>query len=234
MNVGLYRSAAALQTQQTRIDSIARNLANLSTAGYKRGTAAVSQFEVPGSHGKQQGVAIDIATDFTQGDLTRTGRTFDFALVGGGFFGAEAPEGEVYTRDGTFRLSPEGVLLTAEGYPVAWTSIDRQIDPAQADLVKVDQDGNVRQGLEQVGRLKVIDFEDNQRLIEGSSGYWRAPADLAEATATAQVHQGAIEDSNSTGIGEMVDMIATQRQFDSMARAMKSIQDSYSRLTRPV
>jgi len=98
--------------------------------------------------------------------------------------------------------------------------------------VKVDLDGTVRQGLVEIGRLRVVNYEDNQELVIDTNGCWSAPGNLPEATATAEVHQGAIEDSNATGVGEMIEMITAQRQFDSLARAMKSIQDSYSRLTR--
>ncbi len=233
MNVGLFRGAASLHAHQQQIESIARNLTNLSTVGYKRETSAVRQFEVPGSQGSKRGVGAEVTVDFSQGDLRRTGEVYDVALLGGGFFGVEGPAGEVYTRDGSFKLAPDGVLLTAESYPVAWTALNRQIDP-RGPSPMIDGDGNVRQGGADVGRLKIVDFEDNQRLISDGNGYWTAPADLKEATATATVHQGALEESNSTGVVEMVDMILVQRQFESMAQTMKSIQESYRRLTRPV
>ena len=233
MNVGLFRGAASLHAQQRQIESIARNLTNLSTVGYKRETSAVRQFEVPGSHGSRRAVGAETAIDFSQGDLRRTGEVYDVALLGGGFFGVEGPEGEIYTRDGSFKLAPDGVLLTAESYPVAWTALNRQIDP-RGPSPTIDGDGNVRQGAEDVGRLKIVDFEDDQRLVSNGGGYWIAPADLKEATATATVHQGALEESNSSGIAEMVEMIVVQRQFESMAQTMKSIQESYRRLTRPI
>jgi flagellar basal-body rod protein FlgF len=231
MDTGLYRSAASLHTRQQQLDSIARNLANLSTVGYKRGASAT--FELSDRGGERRSIATETEVDFSQGSLRRTGRNLDVALLGEGFFGAESPRGEVYTRDGSFRLSPEGVLLTGDGFPVAWTTLNRQIDPAGLP-VTIDGDGTARQGFEEIGRLKVVNFEDPQRLTLGEHGYWNAPADLPEATATAVVNQGALEESNATGMEEMVSMINVQRQFDTVARAMKSIQDSYRRLTRPM
>jgi len=82
--------------------------------------------------------------------------------------------------------------------------------------------------------LKIVNFEDKQRLRPDGHGNWIAHPKLKEATATATVHQGAIEDSNAQGIVEMIEMISVQRQFDSMAQAMKSVEESYRRLTRPM
>ncbi|MEW6073614.1 MAG: flagellar hook basal-body protein [Planctomycetota bacterium] len=233
MNVGLYRGAGALHAQQSRLEAIARNLANLSTVGYKRETEALRQHVVPGRGGERRGVVIERTVDFSQGDLRRTGLPYDLALYGEGFFAVEGPDGEMYTRDGSFRLGPDGTLLTAEGHPVAWAELQRPIDPQSAHPPVVDGDGTVRQGGGDIGRLRIVDFADDQKLRPDGQGYWHAPADLSEATATAMVHQGALEESNATGIEEMIEMIGVQRQFDSVARAMKSIQESYSRLTRP-
>lgn len=231
MDAGLFKGAASLHARQKQIDSIARNLAHLSTVGYKRSTSAT--FEVSGPRGQQKRIATESITDFSQGNLRRTGERLDFALFGDGFFAVEGQQGEVYTRDGSFRVSAEGTLLSADGLPVAWTTLNRQIDPTGLPVV-ADPDGVVRQGVEEIGRLRVVNFEDHQQLTRGELGYWEAPADLKEATSTAVVNQGALEESNTTGMAEMVNMISAQREFDTVARAMKSIQESYRRLTRPM
>jgi flagellar basal body rod protein FlgG len=233
MTVGLFRGAASLRAHQIQVESIARNLSNLSTVGFKRETSGLRQFNVQGTYGNKRGVGNESAFDFTQGDLRRTGQTYDLALMGEGFFAIEGPVGEVYTRDGSFRLGPDGSLLTSEGHAVAWDAFIRQIDPRGMPPV-IDGDGTVRQGVEELGTLRIVNFEDNQKLRPDGYGHWIAPTNLPEATATATVHQGALEESNSAGIVEMIEMISIQRQFDSMAQAMKSVEESYRRLTRPM
>jgi len=231
MNVGLYRGAVAMQLQMRRLDSISSNLANLGVSGYKRVGDASRSFEVQGPHGRVWGQQADRSVDFAQGSLERTGRHLDLALQGPGFFAVEAPEGERYTRDGEFQLTPDGNLVTTQGWPVAWDVRDGLIDPT-AEPLAIDADGNVRQGLNEIGRLRVVDFEDQQALLPGGRGTWRAPAGLAEATAEGAVHQDALEESNATAVSEMVAMVETQRQFDVLSRTVAAIQELDQRLMR--
>jgi flagellar basal-body rod protein FlgF len=232
MSVGLHRSAIAMVGLERELDGISTNLANLGTVGFKRGRSAFHEFSVPRQTGDVRGVAIRTDVDFSQGDLERTGRDLDFALLGDGFFAVEGAAGEVYTRVGEFHLTPEGVLVTADGLPVNWRSKPTAIDVA-GERLTVESDGTVRQGSAELGRLRIVDFADRQRLRRDGQGHWVAPADLRQSTATAAVHQYALETSNGNGIEEMVAMIGVQRAFESVARVVSSIEESYRRLTRP-
>ena len=105
--------------QQKRIESIAANLANANTAGFKR-RLTTTHGNMVGRPGAQQvGIVVKSANDFAQGSLQRTGQELDMAFQGPGFFTVEGPEGEIFTRDGEFHLNGEGILVTPEGYPVA-------------------------------------------------------------------------------------------------------------------
>ena len=179
-----------------------------------------------------RGLATENHVDFSQGELSRTGRALDLALDGEGFFAIDTPDGEVYTREGSFRLTPDGTLVSEEGLPVAWDSLSGSIDPTGFP-VEVDGEGTVRQGVDEIGRLRIANFADSSRLSLNADGYWQAPPRLAEAAHSATVHQGALEDSNASGVEELVAMISVQRSFESVARVMSKIEDSYSRLTRP-
>ena len=232
MNVGLYRSAVAMAAQQRRLDSIAANLANLGTVGYKRGVTASQEVEVQRPRGKVRGVSTRAEVDFAQGNLQRTGREHDFGLFGEGFFAVESPAGEVYTRDGSFHLTEAGVLVTEDGFSVAWDELRGAIEPVGFPLV-VDEEGNVRQGVQDIGRLRVVDFEDPRALLKDHLGYWNAPSGLRERAPAARVHQYALEDSNAQGVEEMVDMIGVQRSFEAVARVFEAIDQTYERLTRP-
>lgn len=232
MNVGLYRSAVAMSAQQRRLDAIAANLSNLGTVGFKRGVTSTHEVEVQRERGPVRGVVTRSEVDFAQGNLQRTGRDLDVALYGEGFFAVEAPSGEVYTRDGSFHLTEEGVLVTEEGFAVAWDELHGAIDPV-GQPIAIDEQGNVRQGLEEIGRLRVVDFEEKRALAQDRLGFWRAPRGAREALPNAAVHQFALEDSNANGVEEMVAMIGVQRSFEVVAKALSAIDESYQRLTRP-
>lgn len=231
MGNGLYRAAIAMVSQQKRLESISVNLANLSTTGYKRTSSSTAQFSVQSPEGEKTGLAIESQTDFSQGNLDRTGRDLDLALFGDGFFALEGPEGEVYTRAGDFKVTSDGVLVSQEDYPVAWRSRGGAIDPT-GEPVTVDGDGVMRQGNQTLGQLKLVDFKDRTQLVQTGSSIWSAPKGLEEATPTASVHQYALESSNATGMEEIIEMIAVQRSFQSVGNLIRTIQESYQRLTR--
>jgi flagellar basal body rod protein FlgG len=232
MNVGLYRSAVAMVTQAKRLETVAANLANLSTVGFKRGASATHQFEVQRGKRTVRGLQVESKVDFSQGNLQRTGRDLDMGLFGEGFFAVETPRGEEYTRDGSFHLTVEGVLVTEDGFAVAWDRVSGNIDTT-GDPVYVDQEGNVSQSKARIGRLRIVDFLDKSKLTHSPSGLWQAPAGLAEAAPAARVHQYSLEESNANGMAEMISMIEIQRAFESTAKVVSSIEQSYRRLTRP-
>jgi len=233
VNVGLYRSAVAMAAQQRRLDSVSSNLANVGTVGFKRSVTASHEVEVKRPRGAVRGVSTLAEVDFAQGNLQRTGRELDLALFGSGFFGVEGPDGEVYTRDGSFQMSEAGVLVTEEGMPLAWDEFRGAIDPVGAPLV-IDQTGGVRQGVQDIGRLRVVDFPNKALLTRESHGFWKAPRNVLPARSDAQVHQYSLEDSNAIGMGEMVDMIGIQRSFEAVARVFEAIDRTYERLTRSI
>ncbi len=222
----------ALVGLERELDGLSTNLANLGTVGYKRGRSAFHEFSVPRQSGDVRGVVIRTNVDFSQGDLERTGRDLDLALLGEGFFAVEGPAGEVYTRVGDFHLTPQGVLVAEDGRPVNWQRRPVAIDP-EGERLTIESDGTVRQGSTELGRLRIVDFADRQRLTRDAAGYWVAPPEARQAVPTAAVHQYALEGSNGNGIEEMVAMIGVQRAFESVARVVSSIEESYRRLTRP-
>ncbi|MEQ1893633.1 MAG: flagellar hook basal-body protein [Planctomycetota bacterium] len=232
VNVGLYRSAVAMSAQQRRLDSIAANLANIGTVGFKRGVTAAHEVEVERPRGKVRGVTTLAEVDFAQGNLLRTGREHDLALFGDGFFAIDSPEGEVYSRDGSFHLTEAGVLVSEEGSPIAWDNLQGSIDPVGLPL-KIDEEGNVRQGVQDIGRLRIVAFDDNHALTKDARGYWVAPPGTRPGQSEARVNQFALEDSNANGVEEMVAMIGVQRSFEVVARVFEAIDKTYERLTRP-
>jgi flagellar basal-body rod protein FlgF len=217
---------------QKRMDSIAANLANVSTPAFKRLTTATRSFMLTTDQAKVPTIALEQQIDFSQGELERTGNPTDLALMGNGFFAVDAPSGEIYTRNGSFRLNEEGVLLTSDGYPVVWEGSRGQLDPVGAQIM-IDSSGTITQGEKKAGQIKIVDFEDPARLTVGRRSYYIAPPRLARTEASAQVHQGAIERSNVSAVDELVSMIQTQRSFEVASNLMRSIDQTYRRLVQP-
>lgn len=235
MTTGLHKAAIAMTGLERRLTTISENLANVSSPGFKRGLQVGESF---GTQLNKQagGKAIEPKagghTDFTQGELVRTGELNDLALFGEGFFVIEGPEGELLTRNGSFSVNEQGVLVNNEGFQVAWEERPTNITPVGEAPLKVNAQGEVFQGADKLGKLRIVDFEDKQMLEPSAEGYFEAPRRAKEIPSTAVVHQGTLEASNAIGIKEMVGMIEVQRSFEQMARLVSTINESYSRLTR--
>jgi len=212
---------------ERRLEMVAQNLANASSGGYKRRTSFTEVLEA--KDGKASDIVIRTGVDFSQGNLKATQNATDLAIHGEGFFAVEGDNGEVYTRDGRFHVDSEGSLLTTDGFPVAWEHFSSRIDP-QGQSVYVNSDGNIRQGKQEIGKLRVANFSDPQQLVLDSKGYWNAPAGLPETAHTAIVRQGYLELSNAEPMVELIELIELQRSYESAANAVRSIDQGYRRL----
>ena len=243
----LYVAKTGLEAEQTRMDVIANNLANVNTSGFK-GSRAVFQdllyqnLTQPGAQssqstqypsGQQLGTGVrPVSTErlMTQGNLTQTGNSLDVAINGQGFFQVLEPNGTIaYTRDGTFQLNNQGQLVTANGYLVQPTVTI----PASAQSVTIGNDGTVSVTLpgqaapQQVGALQLASFVnptglqsigDNLYLQTGSSG---APnTGQPTLNGLGSVRQGYLESSNVNVVAELVDMISTQRAYEVNSKAV--------------
>lgn len=226
---GVSSGVAAMALSQRRLDTVANNLANLSKTAFKREISFVQALTAANGRGRE--LSVSTRVDFSQGDLMRTENPWDLALDGEGFFAAEGENGEVYTREGSFFVGENGTLLTQTGQPVAWDEQRGAIDP-QGESIQVDSEGTVSQDGRDIGRLRIVAFRDNARLVQGPAGYWRAPLTLRETAHTATVRQGHLEGSNVSPIEEMVAMISLQRSFESASNVLGLIGDTYRRLSR--
>lgn len=229
MDSGLFSGVEAMRAGERQLDAIAANLANLDSPAYKRQNTVTHAFDIGVGEHRQRTVRTETSTDFSQGEIARTGNALDLALEGDGFFVVETPTGEAYTRDGAFHIDENGVLQSASGSAVAWDGARGRIEPI-GDPVTIDATGVVRQGVNQLGKLRVVDFADKHALSIDREGYFHAPRGQSPTTPTATVHQGAVEKSNSTSIDELVAMIRVQRGFESASSLVKSIEQSYRRL----
>ena len=229
MDTGLYHAVAAMRAGEKRLESIAHNLANVSTRGYKRETSFAHALNVGRSRNPQ--VVAGAATDPTQGVLESTGNPLDLALEGSGYFVVETPSGRAYARDGSFRLDNTGALVTQDGFPVAWKNGRGALRVAEEPAV-VDAEGRVRQGETAVGQLEIVDV-DPTKLVPTVDGRWSAPPGVREAPSKASVRQASLERSNVEAMDELVALVVVQRSFENAASTLKAIEQSYRRLNQP-
>ena len=232
MDNGLQSGVQALGASQKRMECIAANLANLQAPGYKRLNSFTHVIESVRQGRKSGTIETQSEIDFSQGQIDPTGNPLDVALDGDGFLALETPTGEAYTRNGRFHLDAQGVLLNEDGFAVAWEAGQGRFQTVGLEIT-IDASGAVRQGPNELGRLKLVDFADRSKLKLDAKGHFRAARDAQPATPTAEVRGGALERSNTESIDELVAMIRVQRSFESATSVIKSIDQSYKRLNAP-
>lgn len=248
-----------MQAQQTQLDVISHNLANVSTSGFKRGTAIfedliyqnlrqvgaenAEQAQLP--TGLQIGLGVrTVATarTYTQGSLQQTGNTLDVAINGDGFFQIEMPDGTTaYTRDGTFKLTAQGQLVTSSGYPV----LGGVTVPADARSVTIGTDGVVsvvagnNPQPQQAGVIELASFVNPAGLEpRGQNLFTQTPASgdpivgQPGAEGLGPVLQGYLESSNVNVVQELVTMIQTQRAYELNSKAIQTSDQMLQRLTQ--
>jgi flagellar basal-body rod protein FlgF len=219
-------SLAAISTQY---EATAHNLANANTTGYKRLVVALAAAPAaPGLEGLPTpgGVAVVIektAVDFSQGNLIRTERPLDMALTGKGFFVLETPDGPLYTRNGTFQTNAQGQLVDSAGRTVAGEGGPIIIPlKGAARSLSVSSDGRISAGGVQIGKLRLVEFDDPQVLVPVGQSAFRAPAGVTPpAAAKTTVQQGFQESSNVSAVDELVNLITATRLYEAN---LKSVQ----------
>jgi flagellar basal-body rod protein FlgF len=231
--------SSSLSGLKQEFNTIAQNMANVETVGYKRRCNTFSRtLAAQGAGSKAEvgdGVDLESVLDFTQGNPIETGRSLDFALDGKGFFVVETPEGPLYTRNGMFRLNSNGQMVDTAGRIVAGESGPITIPPnVGLSQISVGSDGSISAAGAALGKFRLVDFgEGEKELQQAGTNCFQAPADAKPSAATnLTVRQGFEESSNVQMVEELVDMIMVSRlyeanmQFVSLRRdASKSIID---------
>lgn len=249
MMKGLYTAATGMKVQQTNVDVIANNLANVNTNGYKKGRAVFEDLlyqnqrqvgaassqdtELPTGLSLGTGVRV-VATEknYTQGNLSQTGNSLDVAVNGRGFFQILLPDGTMgYTRDGGFQVSAQGELVTASGFTVQ----PGITIPDGAQSVTIGADGVVSVQLAgqsaptQVGSLQIFDFINpaglqprGENLLLESAASGPAQSGTPGLNGLGLLVQGSLESSNVNVVEELVNMIETQRAYEMNSKAIST------------
>ncbi len=247
MDPALLTSATGMMAQQTRTDVIANNLANVNTTAFKRSRAdfedllyqTVQNGAVIGAPDSEMAPAIQIGRGTrlagvqrldTQGNLEQTGRNLDVAVEGAGYFQVAMPSGELaYTRDGSFNVSDQGVLVTQDGYAV----VPNIKVPQDATGITISRSGEVtalRGGSTtpvDLGRLELATFANPAGLLADGQNLFSATAASGEPVCgypgengVGQLLQGSLEGSNVEVVQEMVDMITAMRAYEINSKAI--------------
>lgn len=234
----LHTAEKAMQMEQVRIDALANNLANANSSGFRQILTRVAERGAAGGEGPDRQAAVQTqksdfwpqipaldmshAMDPRSGPVVATGRMTDVALMGRGFFAVATPEGERYTRNGSFGLNENRQLVTADGHLV-------QGDGGALTLAgsefAITPDGNVLVDGSQVGRLKIVDFPEPTKLEHLGANLLTAPegqTPTAVPAAEAAVAQAHLEGSNVNPVDTLVAMIAAQRAFEVHARVLST------------
>lgn len=252
---GLYTAATGMIAESRRTDTIANNLANANTTGFKRDDAVTSDFEpmlirrindlsdtkdvttfkgfslgtnapVVGELGLGAQVA-EIKTDHAQGSFQTTGNQLDMAIAGEGYFRIATPQGERYTRDGNFYRNADGRLVTVNGQDVL-DNRGRAINiPEESAEFSVQASGTITADGMPVATIGLVTFPggDDVMVKEGNSLYRVADPNLRPTDAAGSIQQGVLERSNTEIVSEMVNMIANYRSYEASSKAVVT-QDS--------
>lgn len=255
----LHISKTGMMAQQTQLDVISNNLANVSTSGFKRATAVFEdliyqnlrqvgansseQSELP--TGLQLGLGVrTVATSrtFSQGSLEQSNNNLDVAISGNGFFQIELPDGSTgYTRDGHFQVNADGQLVTSSGYLV----LPGVTIPVDARAVSIATDGTVSVTLpnnptpQAAGSIELAIFVNPPGLEpRGQNLFSETLASGAPTTGApgsegfGPVMQGFLETSNVNVVQELVDMIQTQRAYEMNSKSIQTSDQMLQRLTQ--
>ena len=224
MQDSLYVALSSQLALEKRLTTIADNVANASTIGF-RATGVKFEDVVSGTGQKAVSFASsgDSFLSAAHGSMTETGNPFDFALQGDAWFGIETPVGTVMTRDGRFSMDENGRLLSIEGYPVLDAGgAPIQLDP-RGGPPKAGADGSLRQGDQLVGAIGLFTFEPGANFARyGNSGIvpTREPEPIVDRIDVG-VAQGFVGESNVNPVLEMTRLIQVQRAFENVAALMR-------------
>jgi len=225
--------AFAMHGLEKRFEAVASNLANAETAGHKRLVSRSELFSnelAMAKSGDAPSGEASVLRDFSQGDLVDTGDPMDVAIQGPGFFAVEVNGQTQFTRSLHMHSAPDGTLEDEHGGRVMGDGGPLRLSSPIA-RVEVENDGTVKGDGSDVGRLRLVNFVEPQKLDDQSGGYWHAD-DRLEVTGAqgSQVRQRQRENSNVNALDELVNLITIQRQYEAAQRAMSVESDLRKRL----
>lgn len=248
----MYTAATGMEAQQLYMDTISNNLANVNTNGFKRQKIEFQDLmyqtlREPGIRnveggmapsGIEVGLGVQLAATqriFQQGSLNQTGNSMDLAIQGEGFYQIALPDGGIaFSRNGEFKLSSDGTIVTSNGYPV----YPEIVLPEGAKELAVNADGMVVVKLigdetsTEIGQIELVRFVNpaglkahGQSLFSVSDASGEPIVNLPGEEGAGTIMQGYVETSNVQIVDEMVSMISAQRAYEIVSKAIQVSED---------
>lgn len=221
--IGLSRQVALRDS----MDTIANNIANLSTPGYRAQNMVFEEYLTkerddydPMSFVNDRGQYMTT----TPGSVSVTGNSLDVSIAGPGYFGVQGPNGVAYTRAGNFQMDANGTLRTASGDRVASAGGGDIVIPAGSTEVHIDETGIVSNQNGQLGQLMIAEFDNQNSLNPIGNNLYETP-DAPLPPTNSRVKQGTLEGSNVQPVLEMTRMIDTLRSFQSLQNILQQEND---------
>lgn len=245
----LYSAATGMEAQETKINTVANNLANINTAGFKADRASFEdlmydQLRSPGALNGTSTIAptgiqighgtrlVSVYKQFSQGEFTQTNRELDLSVEGNGFFRITQEDGtEAYTRDGSFRVNAEGILVNDHGLALA----DNITIPQEATSISIGRDGTVSAAVAgqtsttALGQIQVAVFQNpsglrslGQNLFQETDGSGTAVVGNPGEAGAGGLVQGFLENSNVNVAEELISMIIAQRSYEANSKVLQT------------
>lgn len=210
------------------MEQTANNIANVNTTGYQASHIMFSSYMVNDGLKNEMAFAHDVSNfrDTSKGTFQTTDNPLDLAIAGDGYFVVDTPLGERYTRAGNFQIDAEGVLISAEGYPV----LDQNRQPitfTQEDKeIMIGAGGNINVDGEERGVLAMVSFENEQMLERVGDRLFSVPEDvIAQPSVDSRMLQGTLEGSNVQAVKEMTHIIKISRAVGNTSKFIEVMYD---------
>lgn len=229
-----YTAVNAMKSLMTRQTTIANNMANSDTVGFKADmvSAKAQYLSGPGHDSRAMAVERDMQADMNGGPITQTDRPLDIAFEGDAMLAVQAVDGhEAYTKRGDLQIAPSGALLTGDGFPVLGESGPVTLPPV--DRVDIGTDGTISYVPlggdptlpQQLGKLKLVSATGSE-ISKGQDTLFHVADDgTLPVDENAKVISGALEQSNVNMTSALVDMIETSRAWETQARLLKMTEE---------
>ena len=235
---GVYTAGSGMIAEGYRTDTIANNLANVDTLGYKRDVNVTRDFKSElirrisdeADQGEKpiigrMGFGVITEANFVNhsgGPMTVTDNPLDVAIDGDGYFTVQTPDGLRYTRAGNFVINANQEIVTMDGYQV--------LGQGNVPLVRMDDqlpiyiapDGVVYNGDQEVGTLALVNFDNKNRLVKQAGTMFMAQDGANEVQFVGRVHQGVLEKSNVNAVQEMINLISSHRAYEINSKTVQT------------
>jgi flagellar basal-body rod protein FlgF len=237
MSDGIYVALSGAIAQSDSLDTTATNLANASTDGYQRMRTVFREAMVTaGKNAVTHSVTSSgLSLDTSRGALRATGNPLDVTLPDQSYLAVNTPRGERYTRAGALTVGFDGTLKTSRGNALIGEDGKPINVPLKQGPVKIVPSGEVWQGDTKLGRLRVVTFPNPDQLSpEGGTLLNAAPGAGTPATAKGDLSIGTLEESNTSVVGAMSELVNASRTFDAFQRALDTFHDADQKVVTSV